>query len=104
MVAVPPTISLNVDAVPMQCPTRWIQYVVMEDAGPMKVDAVMLQWLQCPLNFPEFSCSPHAVVAVYQKVDVVCFDGRCSAHDCGWSETVLNAVCLQCDFSCMQCP
>ncbi len=45
---------MNVDAVPiqwMQCPTRWMQYVVMEDAVPMKVDAVILQWLQCPVQF-----------------------------------------------------
>ena len=46
VVAVPPTFSLNVDAVPMQCmqcPTRWMQYVVTEDAVPTKVDAVSLQ-------------------------------------------------------------
>ena len=55
MVAVPATLSLNVYAVPMQCmqcPTRWMHYVVMEDAGPMKVDAVMLQWLLCPPHCP----------------------------------------------------
>ena len=55
VLAVPPTLSSNVDAVVMQWmqyPTRWMQYVVMEDAGPMKVDAVNLQWLQCPLQFP----------------------------------------------------
>ena len=61
----------------------------------MKVDAVLLQWLQCPLQFPECSCSPHAVVAVFHKVDVVCCDGRCSAHQGGCSEPVLNAVRLQ---------
>ena len=39
---VPPAMSGNVDAVPMQwmnCPTRWMQYAVMEDAVPM-------QWMQ----------------------------------------------------------
>ena len=36
----------------MLCPTRWMQYVVREDAVPMKVDALILQWLQCPLQFP----------------------------------------------------
>ena len=54
MVAEPTAVSLNVDAVPMQwmqCPTMCMQYVVMEDAVPMKVDAVILQWLQCPLQF-----------------------------------------------------
>ena len=38
--------SLNVEAVPMQwiqCRTRWMLYVVMEDAVPMTVDAVKLQ-------------------------------------------------------------
>ena len=55
LVAVPPTVSLNVDAVPMQCmqcSTWWMRYAGMEDAVPMKVDAVNLQWLQCPLQFP----------------------------------------------------
>ena len=51
MVVVPLALSWNVDAVPMQwmqCPTMWMQYVLMEDAGPMNVDAVSLQCLQCP--------------------------------------------------------
>ena len=64
----------------------------MEDAGPMMVDAVMLQWLQCPLQFPECGCSAHAVVAVSHKVDVVCCDGRCSAHEGGCSEPEVVAV------------
>ena len=41
--------SGNVDAVPMQwmkSPTSWMQYIVMEEAVPMKLDAVLLQWLQ----------------------------------------------------------
>ena len=29
-----------------------MQYVVSEDAVPMKVDAVSLQWLQCPWHCP----------------------------------------------------
>ena len=81
-----------------------MQYVVTEDAGPRKVHAVMLQWLQCPLQFPEFGCSAHAVVAVAHKLDVVCCDGRYTAHEGGCCEPVLNAVRLQCDFSCMQSP
>ncbi len=55
VVAVPPSVSLNVDAVPMQwmqCPTRWMQYVVMEDAVPTKVDAVILPLLGCPRQCP----------------------------------------------------
>ena len=39
-------LSENVDAVPrhwMQCPKSCMQYVVMEDAMPTMVDAVILQ-------------------------------------------------------------
>ena len=46
MVAVPPTVSLNVDAVPMQCmqcPKRWMWYAVTEDAVPLQLDPVLLQ-------------------------------------------------------------
>ena len=42
-VAVPPTVSRNVDAVPMQCiqcPTRWMRYALTEEAVPTKVDPV----------------------------------------------------------------
>ena len=55
VVAVPPTLSGNVNAVVMQwmqCPTRCMQYVVTEDAVRMKVDAVIQQWLQCTLLCP----------------------------------------------------
>ena len=47
--------SLILDAVPMQwmqCPTCQMQYVVMEDVVPMKVDAVILQLLHSPLQVP----------------------------------------------------
>ena len=46
MVAVPSALSLNGDAVPMhwlQCHSRWMLYVVMEDAVLRKVDAVRQQ-------------------------------------------------------------
>ena len=42
MVAVPPAVSLNLEALLMQCmqsPTSCMQDVVTEDAVPMKVDA-----------------------------------------------------------------
>ena len=48
MLAVLPSLSGNVDAVVMQwmqCPTRCMQYVVTEDAVPIEADAVILQWL-----------------------------------------------------------
>ena len=46
VVAMPPVLSWNVVSLLMkcmQCPTRWLQYVVMEDPVHMKVDAVLLQ-------------------------------------------------------------
>ena len=55
MVEVPHAGSLNENAVPLQwiqCPTRWMQYVMTDDALPMKVHAVFLYWLLCPLMCP----------------------------------------------------
>ena len=46
MVAVPPALSLNVDAVPMQwlqCERSLMLYVVTEDAMLTKVDTASLQ-------------------------------------------------------------
>ena len=57
----------------------------LEDAVPMQVDAVNLQWLQCPYCFPECECSAHAEHAVSHKVDAVCCDGGYSAHEGGCS-------------------
>ena len=51
----PPALCWNVDAVVMQwiqCLRKQKQYVLSEDAVPMKVDAVNPQWLQCHLHFP----------------------------------------------------
>ena len=48
-------VPTKLDAVPMhwmQLPTLLMQYVVMKDAVSMKVDAVILQWLRCPLHCP----------------------------------------------------
>ena len=45
VVAAPPTVSLNEDAVSMQCmqcPTRWMRYAVTEDTVSTNVDAVNL--------------------------------------------------------------
>ena len=55
VLAVPPALSGNVDAVVMQWRqflTRWSQYVLLEDAVPMKVDGVIMQWQQRPVRFP----------------------------------------------------
>ena len=49
LVAGHPALCWNVDAGVMQwmqCLTRRMQYVLLEDAVPMKVDPVNLQWLQ----------------------------------------------------------
>ena len=62
-----PALSLNVDALPMQwmeCPTRWMQYVMTYDAVPMKGDAVIMQWFQCTCIATSAGCSVPAVVAV----------------------------------------
>ena len=67
MVVVPTAVSLNVDTVTMQwfhCLTRWMQYVVREDAVIMKFDALILHCLQCPCSFSECGCSFHAMEAV----------------------------------------
>ena len=55
VVAMLPALSGIVDAVPrqvMQCPTRWMQYFMTDDAVLMKMDAVSLQRLQCPSHCP----------------------------------------------------
>ena len=54
MIAVSPALSLLMDAVVMQwtqCLTRRMQYVLSDDAVPMKVHVVNPQWLHCPLQF-----------------------------------------------------
>ena len=46
VVAVPPALSLNLDAVSMQwlkCQRSWMLYVLMEDAMPTNVDTASLQ-------------------------------------------------------------
>ena len=51
----PPSVSMKVNAVPMQwmqCPTRCMLYIVMEDAVPMKVDAIIWQWMLCTVLCP----------------------------------------------------
>ena len=49
MVPVPPAVYLNLDAVLMQwiqCPSRWKPYDVLEDSVILKMDAVILKSLQ----------------------------------------------------------
>ena len=73
MVAVPPAVYLNVDAVLMQwmqCPSRWMPYDVLEDSVIMKEDAVILQSLQCTCSATSSGCSVPAVVAVHPAVSL----------------------------------
>ena len=54
-VPVLPALSRNADALPrqwMQCHTSWMQYIVTEDAVPIKVGAVILRWILCTLQCP----------------------------------------------------
>ena len=78
MVAVPPVVYLNVDAVLMQwmqCSSRWMPYDVLEDSVIMQEDAVILQSLQGTCSATSPDCSVPAVVAVprpvSQNVDAV---------------------------------
>ena len=67
MVAVRTALSYNLDAVPrhcMQCPTMYMQYIVMEDAVSMKDNAVILQSLQGPCSATSAGCSVPSVVAM----------------------------------------
>ena len=95
VVAVLHSVSLNVDAVLkqwMQCPTRWMQYVMTDDAVLMKVNAVSLQCLQCPLHslgmWMQKSCSGCSV----PQGDAVYCNGGCRAHEGGCSDDAVVAV------------
>ena len=68
MVAGPPAVSLNLEAVLMQCmqcPTMWMQHVVFEQAGPRMLDAVTLQCFLYARRATSPGCSIAAVVAVH---------------------------------------
>ena len=61
MVAVLPSVFLKVNAVPMQwrqCTKRFMQYVVTENAGPMMMDAVMLQGCRYPYSLMNVDAVP----------------------------------------------
>ena len=73
VVAVPPTVCLNVDAVLMQrtlCPSRWIKYDVKQDSVSMKDNAVILQSLQCTCSATSSGGSVPAEVAVQPVVSL----------------------------------
>ena len=70
----------------------------------MKVDAVIPQWWQCPMPFPGvwiavprrwMQCLTRWMY-VSHKVDVLCCDGRCSAHEGGCSDPAVVAVPMHC--------
>ena len=101
--AVPPTVSLNVYAVPMQWMQStkcWLLYFVMEDAVPwswmqcagsdcsapsvqLQLDAVSCSGCNAPCIVLECGCSGHAVDAVSHTADAVCYVGGWSAHEGG---------------------
>ena len=67
MVAVPPALYQNLDAVLMQrmlCPTKCMTYVVMEGAVPTEVDVVSLCYMHCTCSAISAVCSAPAMVAV----------------------------------------
>ena len=73
MVAVPPAVYLNEEAVLMQwmqCPSRWMPYVMKEDAVIKKEDAVILQSLQCTCSASSSGCGVPAVVSVQPSVSL----------------------------------
>ena len=78
-----------------------MQNVVMEDAVPVKVAAVILPWLQCPLQFPECGCRDQAIVAVSHKVDALCCARGCNYNEGGCSDPAEVALHLKCRFSFM---
>ena len=91
MVAEPTALSLNVDAVPMrklQCSTRWMSYVVMEDVMPTEVDAVSLCCMQCACCATSAVCTVSAVIAVPTALSE-----NVDAIPCHW---------MQCPTRCMQ--
>ena len=80
----PTAVSLNLDAVPMQCmqcPTMWMQHVVTEDALPLQLDACYCSGCSALFCVPECGCSAHAVDAQYQELVTVCCARGCSAHE-----------------------
>ena len=62
----------------MQCPTRWMQYVVTKDAVPMKEDAVMQRSFHCTCSNTSALCIVSSRVAVPRalslNVDAVLMD------------------------------
>ena len=81
----------------------------------LKVEAVPMQWMQCPCTgciaaciVREFGCSAQAMDAEPHKVDAICCDRGCSAHEGGCSDhavvAVSPAVYLNVDAVLMQCP
>ena len=67
-------------------------YVITDDAVLMNMDAVSLQCCSVPHIVQECGCSSHAGHTVCHKVDAVCGDGECRAHEDGCSDAAVFAV------------
>ena len=52
----------------MQCPTRWMQYGMTDDAVPMKVDAVRMLWMHCPRRCMQGVVTEDAVPRMFDAV------------------------------------
>ena len=63
---------------------------------PLQLDAVSLQWLQCPCIVPESGCSVNAVDAMTPMVNAVCCDEGCSATSVGCSVPAVVVVQRAC--------
>ena len=60
-------------------------------------------WIHCPCSgcaapctVPECECSRHAVAAESQKVEAICCDGGCSAHEGGCCAHAVDEVSQRC--------
>ena len=72
-VAVPLSVSLKLDSVHMQwmqCPSRWMPYVVMEDSVIMKEGSVVLHSLQCTCSATSAGCDVSTVVTVPRSLSL----------------------------------
>ena len=81
-------VPMKVDAVLMQWmqfPSRWMPYVVMEDSVIMKENAVILQSLQCTCSAISAGCNVPAVVAVPTSVSL-----KVSAVPTQWMQCTLR--------------
>ena len=64
-------------------------------AVPLQLDAVSLQWLQCPCSVPDSDCCALSEDAVSIKGDEVFFLVVRTAHESGCGDAAVKAVHLE---------